>query len=277
MPRTCAIALALLTMTACTTERPPPAQPRPAPATPSQPQPRPAPDPAPTPPPLQQPVQPPPPTSQLRELFPGIRANLDEKFIEFDGTVPIDAHHPQTPHVYLEVIVCTPDTKEHEALVVTDARPSNIHAALLAIGLQPGEPSSWKWEDESLTAIPPRGSPVRITFLHTSENGRRVESPAESWITSVEGARLPEREGFLFAGSRVRFPNGERIYEADRAGTLIGLATFGSETIAWSSVFSPDSAVDEPEWIADTARVPRYGTEITVRIRAETKNPAPAP
>jgi len=49
-------------------------------------------------------------------------------------------------------------------------------------------------------------------------------------------------------------------------GTVIGLATFGSEVIAPVEAVSPEAAVDEPVWIADRAEVPPIGTPVTVVI-----------
>ena len=233
--------------------------------------------PPPTPPPAQPaprataPEQPPARIAAgLREIVPGVRADLGRKVVEFDVVVPIDVHHPKTPIVFLEVVVCTRDTKEHEALVMTEARPSNIHAALLAAGFEPGAPGSWKWEEQKLVPVPPRGDPLMVTFIYTDSDGARVERPATDWVVNAEGgeAFAGAGEGFLFAGSTVRSREGSQLYEADGAGTLVGLTTFGTETIAWSRMYSPDSEVAEPEWIADTKRVPKMGTPVTVRIAA---------
>ena len=76
-----------------------------------------------------------PPATGLREIFPGLRIDLVNKLIELDAQVPIDAHNPRTPRVYLELFVCPPDSKEHEAVALTKVPPSQVHAALLLLGL----------------------------------------------------------------------------------------------------------------------------------------------
>ncbi|MEM9374305.1 MAG: hypothetical protein AAGA55_11750, partial [Planctomycetota bacterium] len=53
---------------------------------------------------------------ELRELLPGVR--VAEGTVEFRGTVCADTSHPQTPVVYLELLVTAPDSREHESLVV---------------------------------------------------------------------------------------------------------------------------------------------------------------
>lgn len=231
--------------------------------------------PAPAPPPAA-PLEKNPPTKEpkasgLREVFPHIRADVAARMVEFDGTVPIDTHDPRTPVVYLEVTVCTPDTKEHESLVVTQARPSHIHAALLAAGFQPGSPGSWKWENQKLSSIPPSGDPLEVSIAYRKEGGTEVEAPAISWIknASPSGPKFGAAPGsrFVFAGSALVKRQGKELYDADGSGLLIGLTTFGSETIAWSEVISHEAAVAEPEWIADATVVPKIGTPVVVRIR----------
>lgn len=215
------------------------------------------------------------PAPLLRELFPHVRADVKAGWVEIDGIVPIDCHDPATPIVYLEVVVCTPDTKEHESLVMTRARPSHVHAALLACGLTPGRPGSWTWDApaRALRAHAPTGDRLTVTIAYRDEQGRELEASAADWIVSEHtGRRLrgdgsPEAPTWVFAGSVMATRAGREVYDADGTGTLVGLATFGMETIAWPDVFSHEAAISEPEWIADVGRVPKYGTPVVVRLR----------
>ncbi|MFN0131117.1 MAG: YdjY domain-containing protein [Phycisphaerales bacterium] len=220
----------------------------------------------------------PAPQRKLVELFPGVRADLAARVVEFDGIVPLDAHDPVTPIVYLEVLVCTPDTKEHEALVMTRAKPSHVHAALLAAGFIPGEPGRWDWDGTRLVPRAPKGDGLAVLFVRRGEDGREIEEPAETWVKRErDGKPLAGSDDgprWRFAGSQMvkRGPGGPgggaaEVYDADGAGTLIGLTTFGSETIAWHRTISPEATVEEPELIADAAKVPKMGTAVTVRIR----------
>jgi hypothetical protein len=211
------------------------------------------------------------PTSEVKQPFAHIRVDRAARVVEIDGMVPIDAHDPETPTVYLEVTVCTRDSKEHESLVMTDAKPSEVHAALLLIGLQPGTPGSWTFDGKKLTPTPPMGDGVEVTLSYRDADGREVEAPAADWVISRKtGARFGRGEdgpAWVFAGSRFVVRNGRERYDADGAGTLIGLTTFGGETIAWSEVHSHEAQVEEPEWIADASKVPAFGTPVVVRIR----------
>lgn len=229
---------------------------------------------------LPAPTPPPSTAPGLRTLFPHVRADLAARTVEFDGTVPIDCHNPKTPNVYLEVVACIPDTKEHETLVVTPARPSHIHAALLAAGFQPGAPATWSWDEKKLISTPPTGDSVEVSIAYRDKDGREIESPATDWIVSADSgapfAPAPASAAaprWVFAGSVLTPRQGQHVYEADGSGVLIGLTTFGSETIAWHRVISPDAEITEPEWIADARKVPPVNTAVVVRIRPALKHP----
>jgi hypothetical protein len=187
-------------------------------------------------------------------------------YVEVDGTIPIDVNNAETPRVYLEVFVCTPDTKEHESVVVTKAKPSHVHAALLLLGIEPGKPGEWNWDDAKLRAIPPEGPQLNVDLIDPATG--RV-TPLARCATSVrDQTSLADRKDghFVFAGSRVVKRKTGEVYWADGDGTLMGLTAFGGETIAWSEMFSHDSAIEEPHWIADKAFVPPVGTPVVVRI-----------
>lgn len=209
------------------------------------------------------------------EVFPHVRVDRTAKIIEFDGVVAVDCHDEVTPRVYLELFVCTPDTREHEALVVTSARPSHVHAAMLMIGLEPGAPGGVKWTGERVELVPPLGSPVRVRFRTTGAAGAAVESDPWEWVTVISGQRTVKDGTFVFTGSRFaqrQDPETGRlgeVYDADGAGTVVGLTTFGSELIGWSRVLSPDSGLQTPDWIADRTRVPKMGVPVVVVVRAE--------
>ncbi len=217
-------------------------------------------------------------TPQLKpgeQPFPDVRIDFAAKTVEFDATVPIDAHNEDGVPIFLELIACSPDTREHESLVVTDALPSNIHAALLLIGLESGRPGGFRRakQQEGATAnaptpferIAPEGDAVRVEFVVVRDGVESAE-PAASWVVRDRtGEALPD-EGFVFAGSRFVTRQGREWYDADGAGTLIGLHTFGSECVAWRGVMSPESTLDEPVWVADVKRTPPIGTRVIVRL-----------
>jgi len=112
---------------------------------------------------------------------------------------------------------------------------------------------------------------VMVTAVY-ERDGLSVEFPVTDWIASVrDGQSLTQLGGndrWLFAGSTMVTRGGREWYRSDGEGTLIGLTCFGSETVAWSRMFNPDSGVEDPHWIANRATVPPMGTPVVVRIMA---------
>ncbi len=220
-------------------------------------------------------------------VLPYIRIDRESRAVEIDATVPVNLADPETPIIWLEVVLCTPDTREYESLLVTRARAAHAHAALLMLGLEPGSPGQVRWSGERWTLVEPRGPELRVVFRWMDAHGILRQATPEEWIIGRRGARFPgpgaTPRGWVFAGSEVRPMQGwdgrtRPTYMADAAGTLIGLATFSSETIAWRGVISPDSGVHPEEWIADQATVPPVGTAVVVVITpTDARSPSTSP
>jgi hypothetical protein len=207
-------------------------------------------------------------------------AHAEEQWIETEGIVPIvtepEFEGSPEPDVLLELVVTSRGGgRDHESLVVTAARPSHVHAALLLIGLEPGRPGRWKQHmqaDGSITVegVPPEGPRVSVEFRwEDDETGEERRADPRSWVRRIDtGEPLPDSEGWAFAGSQFVRRQGEERYDADYTGTLVGLAQFGSEVLAWSEPYHHDQAQQRPLWFADNDEVPRFGTEVTVRLTA---------
>ena len=224
-----------------------------------------------TPPPTAAPADAPSETITLAE---GLRLNRAKGWIELDGFVPIDVRETDrtgfTLIRYLECIVVTPTSgKDHEALMVTSVRPSTIHAALLTLGLEPGDPGSIAWDGATVISSPASGGSLTITMRTADEPA--PGSPITEFITHADTGEafaappLPESPQWVFAGSLLV---GDR-YVADAEGLVVGLHTFGSELVALVTAISPDSFIEEPRWIAHPERTPPFGTDVIVRITTE--------
>lgn len=205
-------------------------------------------------------------------LSPGLRINKATEQIEIDATVPIDAHDPSRQRVYLEWLVCTPNTREHEVVAVTQVRPSLIHAAALTFNWQPGIPGAWDWSGDKIVPVPPQGEAVQV-YIRT-EGTPAPGNIIETWVVNAKtGKTLAEEfpaNYFVFSGSRVLAPKGpnpvplQSFYHADREGGVLGLACFSNETFAYSAMINPDAGIEEPVWIANAANVPPAGTNVIV-------------
>src|SRR5512135_2950270 len=76
----------------------------------------------------------------------------------------------------LEHLVCLKGTKEHEAILATQARPRQIHAGLLLIGAEPGHPVCFLPKFE-----PPAGAKITIE-LHWKVGGKTEIMDARRWV-----------------------------------------------------------------------------------------------
>ncbi|MEM9702417.1 MAG: YdjY domain-containing protein, partial [Planctomycetota bacterium] len=128
----------------------------------------------------------------------------------------------------LEMLLCLPQTKEHESILKYEGDARTLHAALVAAGLEPGAPVSF-----DPRFAPPKGPILEITLYWTDENGERRQARGQDWVrTSTDkwyerplaalppGMSLPEDLEL-----RYDRPNGELLWygqmsEADRDRAL---------------------------------------------------------
>lgn len=194
------------------------------------------------------------------------RAHPDQSRVEVSGFACLDAG-------WLEQVVCSPSTREHESLVVARAKPSHIHAALLMAGFEPGKPGRWTYENQKFGAVDPTGDKVAVRVRYTDKSGKVVEEDIGKWIHEPASAKKSAKpfphEPWVFGGSAIERNNanapGEH-YVADMTGSIIGLVTFGDEMIGFSRVLSDQESVQEPEWEVNSEAVPPMGTAVTVII-----------
>ena len=200
----------------------------------------------------------------LITLSEGLRLDAALGIVEFDARVSpmiLTGAHGRD-HFLLEQFVCTAGTKDHESLIVTAVKPSAIHAALLAAGGEPGAPVTWVLEGEAPRAVPPHGTALKVEFY--VENDTAIDP--RTWVIDSETKEPLTDGGWVFAGSTQKTSRGTPFYEADAAGTLIGLAGFGSETIAWSTPISDQEEEGELRWIANREVIPQGDTPVRVRV-----------
>ena len=113
-------------------------------------------------------------------------------------------------------------TKEHEAILATDAQPRQIHAGLLLTGAEPGHPVRFEPKFE-----PPAGTPIAIELLWMTD-GKLHRSDARNWFRATKARSPWQRTGSspVAICSPIRVTK-KMIYAADE-GDLITVANFGS-------------------------------------------------
>ncbi|MDZ4754824.1 MAG: YdjY domain-containing protein [Phycisphaerae bacterium] len=174
---------------------------------------------------------------------------------------------------WLEQVACVAGTRDHESLVTVECKPSDVHAALLLLGLEPGAPGRWRYDQESVQVVPPRGPAieVRIRYLLRSVEGAAIahEVHVLEWIRGIDGRSFPA--SWVFAGSAIA-PNPKSLgpgehYVADYSGSLVGLVTFGDEVIAATAVIPDLIEFETANWEAFSERMPPEGTPATLVLR----------
>lgn len=162
----------------------------------------------------------------------------------------------------IEVFACPEKTKEHEAIVATRSSARIIHAALLAIGLDPGGPVSF---DPVYAAA--SGPAVAIRMRWKDAAGAEQESRAQDWIRNAETGK-PLAADWVFAGSTFwKDPqDGRQYYQAD-GGDLVCVSNFPTATLDLpiESSQSNEALLFE----AFAGRVPPPGTDVEMILSAK--------
>ena len=161
----------------------------------------------------------------------------------------------------IEFFACPRRTKEHESVVAVDATARLVHAGLLAIGLEAGEPVQFAPEYRAA-----RGPHVRVEVRWTDEAGQQQRILAQEWIRDTRTGKAMAAE-WVFAGSSFwkDEATGEQYYQAD-GGDLVCVSNFPTATLdlTISSSQSNEALLFE----AFDTRIPPRGTPVELVFSA---------
>ena len=211
--------------------------------------------------------------------LPGLEIHAEERYVDVQSKICLEKGA-------LEVIACTKDSREHESIVVVDAKPMHIHAALLLLGGQNGnpamrrpiEPDSPRWEE-----ILPKGDVVEVFLVIKNAEGKNVERPIKDFLMPSEDefAEIqgkPKRgkvkdefpKSFVFSGSfMMKTEDGQQQYLADSSGNVISISTFGDEVICLPGIHGQDNG--SLEWQINPKHMPKVGTPVLLRLKLGKK------
>ncbi len=159
-------------------------------------------------------------------VLPGLVADRQKQRVEV--LVESTQLAPNAPCEF--TIIGAASEHAYESLLVSFARPSAIHQAMVFIGLQPGEPV-----DPAACRLWSRGECVVLSLLPQNEPPLRLE---KMFLDQRTGKTLSE-QGFRFTGSRwVPDPKNPRkkVYAADAYQPMAIVSLFNS----------PDSVLEVP-------------------------------
>lgn len=157
----------------------------------------------------------PPGGKQLTKL-PDLWIDRDAKRVYIDGYVTMR----RGP---LEMFACPVGTKEHESIVAVFVKSSQVHAALLSIGAEPGKPVQWEPE-----FVPPSGQRIAVWVTWRDADGKFQVADARDWLINTENDETLDR-WWVFAGSKIWTDpaDGTEHYTAD-GGDLVCVSNFST-------------------------------------------------
>src|SRR2546421_4103008 len=185
------------------------------------------------------------------DKLPGIHVDAQAKQIRVECEA-IDCKMP------LEFFCVVNGTNEHESVLRTKAKPSNIHLALLMLGLEPGE--GVKYSDAAKKWFPPHGPPLNIS-CEFEKDGKKVIAPAYRMMRDIKTQKSMPAMTWIFVGSKV-MPDGH--YAADMTGYVVSVVNFELTLIDIPDLAS--SANETLEWQINTDVAPPGGTPVTMII-----------
>lgn len=203
--------------------------------------------------------------TQPAELaLPHMHVDRDERLIDVEAEVVLREAE------WIELLACTPKTREYESILSVKARPSHIHLALITLGLKPGASMKWHYTDTSIDVEPPRGPRLGVSIV-TTKDEKQVETPASHWVLNQKTGKTLDDSVWLFTGSGFADLNGQQVYRADIGGTVISVVNFGDDMLARQTTAT--NHTDEAQWTANTKMIPPVGTKVTLRLRVMPEPP----
>jgi hypothetical protein len=169
----------------------------------------------------------------------------------------------------LECLLCRKNTKEHEAILSTEAVAEKIHALLIVCGGKPGAPV--KFEPKY---TPPHGPKVKISLVY-KENDKLVRVPAQEWVLDKKTKKDLSYD-WVFTGSLLwRDDLDEKKpvmrYAANGDGAYVCVTNVPTAMI--DLPISSSNALEERTFVPITSRIPELGTKVDMifEVVAEEK------
>jgi len=190
--------------------------------------------------------------------------------IEIDAknkTIRVECKVCNTENYGLEFFCCHTNTNEYESVLSSEVMASHLHAALLLLGLKPGEPV--KYSESAKKWLPPHGPPLQIS-CQFEKNGKPFVVPAYRLMRNVKTRKEVPPMTWVFTGSKV-MEDGN--YAADVTGYLLSVLNNELTVIDIPSLAS--RALESREWEPNTDLLPARGSAIWLIIEPAGKEVTP--
>ncbi len=155
----------------------------------------------------------------------------------------------------LEMFACPLQTKEHESIVAVEAKSSEIHACMVALGFEPGNPVQWQPDYR-----PAEGPSIKIEVRWNADGEEEKAVDAKSMVRK-SGTEETMDTDWVFGGSEIFVDrvDGRQVYYAD-SGEMICLSNFPTAMMD-VPIKSSDSA-DGLLFEANTKAIPPKNTQV---------------
>jgi hypothetical protein len=192
----------------------------------------------------------------------GVTVDKEKKLVVVPAKVaPRKIEDEKFKEIYpIEVIATFPyprGKKAHETVVTFDAKPSDVHKALVDLGLKPGKPAQKDGDVQE-------GPEVRL-LLETVPGKAGTRVPVERFLVDRKTGKPMPKVKWLFTGSVMEkvAPDKPETYGADDTGTLIAIFPVTGATVFQSSLSLKDEKYVKLEV---TEALPKVGTAVNLII-----------
>ena len=219
----------------------------------------------------QEPQQPADPKQVLDEVL----AQFKKEGIELDSkaqtvTITATANEPQNE---IEYLLIHRRGKKHEAIFVTRSKPSVLNAALLMLGLQPGQNATYTEKQppptleeiekgaDPIIITPPKGMQFWMTVRWKTPEGKQEQYCVEDLVMDLSTQEAVVDCSWIYLGGRMAriYKNEPEVYVADMEGNLVSTCYMSPDNHLATMVHK--DARDQQNWWF-TNKMPPHDTEV---------------
>ncbi len=206
--------------------------------------------------------------SQSRAADPtGIAVDKEKKTVTIDAKIA-PRKLPNLDQIYpIEVIACfaaPKGEKAHETVVTIDVPPSEVHKAIESLGLKAGKVADVQNQK------PSEGPELKVFIEVPVNGGTSNRVPVNQLLIDMRTAKpLPKSVRYRFTGSTLLQPDPtkpEKVYAADKTGTLISIFPVTDKTVMQSTLSMKDEKYVKLE--TDKKLLPKEGTPVKLILEA---------
>jgi hypothetical protein len=152
--------------------------------------------------------------------------------------------------------------KAHETVVTIEAKPSDVHKALVELGLIPGKAA----KGEEAVA---EGPEVTVSLEVPGPGTLKRVVPIERTLIDKRTGKTMPKLTWRFTGSQMKQvdpDSPEQVYGADVTGTLISIFPVTDETVLQTNLTMKDEPLLKLD--TNTSVLPKEGTPVKLIIQA---------